>query len=555
MHIVCAVAAGESCLRTNHISGNPPNLQDYKDTNLSSDIVYHQNQAIIPSYKFHCSGNITEWGVDVDRANSGDQRMYILDLQVWRPSPTVQTDGSYSLVGNNRFTSVLLSGGLARVTPLPQNRIQFQSGDVLGFYVESTRASNAGSRGVVTLNDFEAAGDGGFETEEVWYAKVANITLPDIESPIHIDVGPNRTLNTFTNAAPVISVSMSKYKFLCLILRHNYKFTHFLLHVDTADSCHSSPTVTIPIHQTLTMSNIQTLPAQSNVMPTRTSLVLYDLPTSTIEGTKSLPSVQPSSTNRVLMVTETLQPTTQSSRAPRNSKSFQSMLQIHRTASVITLESSWPTAPTARAPFITLDLQTIAIIAGAAAFVTTTCIVIAIFAVIDCKCNKSRQRHVKRVESMIGNAAYGNTVQNTVAIRTYRPGGTYDYPRFGLQLLKSVKGRGTEVDSGAAVRPDNTYTSVTTFSAQKNEAYVTSPTSGEDFEDNMQTNEAYVATPTSTRDFEHSMQINEAYVATPTSANGGLEDSMQQRDDEIYENYVANINELDEYSYVRYVYR
>ena len=277
---------------------------------------------------------------------------------------------------------------------------------------------------------------------------------------------------------------------------------------------------------TETTSNIQTLAAQSNIMPTRTSLVIY-IPTSTVEGTKSLPSVQPSSTKRIQRITETVQPTPQSSRAPWPRRST---------------ESSMPNAPTGSPAFITLDLKTIAIIAGAAAFLATICMVIGILAVIViCKCKKSRtKRHaVKRAESMLGNAAYGTTASQShnTAIRTYRPGDTYDYPRFGLQLLKSVnKCRGAEVHNGAAGRVDNTYTSVTTFSAaQGNEGYVTSPTSIEDFEDDMQTNEAYVATPTShTGDFEHSMQINEAYVATPTSANGDWEHSMQQRDDVRY---------------------
>ena len=345
---------------------------------------------------------------------------------------------------------------------------------------------------------------------------------------------------------------------------------------DTVHSHQPSPTtsihslsVTTLIYNYSTLSNIQTLPAQTNIMPTRTSLALKNLPTSTIQGTKSLPSVQPSSTTRVLMVTETLQPTPQSSsRAPRprNSKSIQPTFRSHNTASVFTphTESSWPTAQ-AGSPFITLDFQTIAIIVGAAAFVVAlTCVVIAILAVIiACRCRKSRKRHhVKRVESMLGNAAYGTTIQSSTsaALRTYRPGDTYDYPRFGHQLLKSVnKGIGTEVLNGAAVRPDNTYTSVTTFSpARKNDARVTSPTSSEDedFEDYMQTNEAYAATPTSTSDFMHSMQINEVYVITPTSANGGFEQStQQQQDDEIYENYVTNSNELDEYSYIRHVHR
>ncbi len=298
-------------------------------------------------------------------------------------------------------------------------------------------------------------------------------------------------------------------------------------------------------------------------MPTRTSLVLYNLPTSTIQGTKSLPSVQPSSTTRVPMITETLQPTPQSSRAPspRNSESIQLTFRSHSTASVHTLhtESSRPTA-SAGSPFLILNFKTIAIIAGAATFVVaTTCIVIAILAVIiACRCSKSRKRHVKREDSTLGrNAAYDTTVHSSAALRTYRPGDTYDYPRFGHQLLKSVnKGRGTDLEvlNGAVVRPDNAYASVTTFStARKNEAaHISSPISSEeDFEDNMQTNEAYVATPTSTSDFAPSaMQINEAYVATPTSANESFEQSTQQTDDEIYENYS---NELDEYSYVRHV--
>ena len=203
-HQDCAkyIYTGQSCLRPN---GSLPSLQDYSSTDLNFGTIQHQHQAIIPSYRFNCYGNITEWGVNVYRANNGDQHMYILDLQVWRPSPTVHTTSYYSLVGNNRFTSVLLDGGVARVTPLPQTRIQFQPGDVLGFYVESTRVNNAASRGVVLLNDRTVRGDRGFRTEEVWYANTAHYrpNYPYI-------VGPHGILNTFTNAAPVISVSTSK---------------------------------------------------------------------------------------------------------------------------------------------------------------------------------------------------------------------------------------------------------------------------------------------------------------------------------------------------------
>ena len=105
------------------------------------------------------------------------------------------------------------------MTPLPQNRIQFQPGDVLGFYVESTRVSNAASRGVVILNDRTVQGDRGFQTEEVWYANIAHHHPSNYHHAYPYAVGPHGVLNTFTNAAPVISVSTSKciytYKNMC----------------------------------------------------------------------------------------------------------------------------------------------------------------------------------------------------------------------------------------------------------------------------------------------------------------------------------------------------
>ena len=73
---------------------------------------------------------------------------YTLDLQVWRPSPTVDDStgtGCYSLVGNNRFSDISLDGGVASfLVPSPANYIQFQPGDVLGLYVEVAREIDDG---------------------------------------------------------------------------------------------------------------------------------------------------------------------------------------------------------------------------------------------------------------------------------------------------------------------------------------------------------------------------------------------------------------------------
>ena len=195
--------SGESCLTANNANGPPP-LVDYRDLSLNWQRIYHGHQAIIPSYQFTCHGAITQWGVDVDRGGYNSNETYTLDLQVWRPSPTVQlaSVGCYSLVGHNVFTSVLLSKQLARVTPLPRERIEFRPGDVLGFSVENIRG---GERGVVITQDSAERGDRGYETEEVWYARKNHFTIDNGECPL--PVGSNGQLNTFTKAAPVISVS------------------------------------------------------------------------------------------------------------------------------------------------------------------------------------------------------------------------------------------------------------------------------------------------------------------------------------------------------------
>ena len=125
------------------------------------------------------------------------QYWYTLDLQVWRPSPTVDDStgtGCYSLVGNNRFSNIDLSDGVARITPSPQDYIQFQPGDVLGFYVED---ANDGDNGVVALTTDS------YTRESVWYASATSQTVAGCP----ISVGSAGDLNTMLRGAPVISIA------------------------------------------------------------------------------------------------------------------------------------------------------------------------------------------------------------------------------------------------------------------------------------------------------------------------------------------------------------
>ena len=164
------------------------------------DRIFRYHQAIIPSYEFTCCGVITTWGVDVEPGGGRDQLMYTLDFQVWRPSPTTNAaTGCFSLVGNNRFTSVTLQGNRAIITPSPTDYIQFQRGDVLGFYVENAREDN---RGIVLLTTDT------YTNVLVWHGIPTETTSHIGSCPY--SVGPNGALATPINAAPVISIATSK---------------------------------------------------------------------------------------------------------------------------------------------------------------------------------------------------------------------------------------------------------------------------------------------------------------------------------------------------------
>ena len=112
----------------------------------------------------------------------------------------------YSLVGNNRFISISLSAGLARATPSPQDRIRFQPGDVLGFYMES---DEHGDPGIVLKNDPMSG-----NREVVWHASMhpdeAALLRKGCPYTWLLDGGGNHELPvSFTPAAPIISIDIS----------------------------------------------------------------------------------------------------------------------------------------------------------------------------------------------------------------------------------------------------------------------------------------------------------------------------------------------------------
>lgn len=160
--------------------------------------IQHQHQAIVPSYRFNCCGNITSWGVDLSPPNS---RSFYFILQVWRPSQTVNGSQCYSLVDDYTMASISVSE--PEITPLPQHQLQFQPYDVLGFYVESRSGSSDSDNGVVLLNNDQYA------SELVWYASITAQTSQSGSCPY--PVGTSGVLSMTTSAAPVLSIAVSTY--------------------------------------------------------------------------------------------------------------------------------------------------------------------------------------------------------------------------------------------------------------------------------------------------------------------------------------------------------
>ncbi len=75
-----------------------------------------------------------------------------MSFQVWRPnSPSpLDIDGCYTMQGTNHFPPISLADpdtddrGIVTGVPLESERIEVQPGDVVGFYLESSKNSADG---------------------------------------------------------------------------------------------------------------------------------------------------------------------------------------------------------------------------------------------------------------------------------------------------------------------------------------------------------------------------------------------------------------------------
>ena len=134
-----------------------------------------------------------------------DEGVYSINFQVWRPTPTMRSNGAgeYNLVGENRFTNIFLgSNRLVSETPEPSNMISVRPGDVVGFF-QSAGPNESG-------NDPDS--DDGIQLQPsysnarlLFYQTSASNVPPSI-----LMAGEERPLTSSTNAGPMLSVDISK---------------------------------------------------------------------------------------------------------------------------------------------------------------------------------------------------------------------------------------------------------------------------------------------------------------------------------------------------------
>jgi len=131
-------------LRCLHSTGGQTCINDVDDVQLfGRDRTSNNRIVIVPPLSFNCNGRITNIRVRITPDGTGNNFPYI---QVWRPSSSSQF---YNLTGQVQIqSSIQLTYLEANISLTGNNRIQFQSGDVIGFYNPSD--SGYGIRTITT---------------------------------------------------------------------------------------------------------------------------------------------------------------------------------------------------------------------------------------------------------------------------------------------------------------------------------------------------------------------------------------------------------------------
>lgn len=197
--------AQHNCLQA--AQGRQPPFRDLN----GSPRLHNGSQAIITSYIFQCCACITAWQTFVHPGGQINQNgVYDITFQVWRPSPTVENTGCYSLVGENRYSRVTYATlGLVSETPEPSNIISVMPGDVVGYYTYTRSNPQVVNGEGIQMDTLHSDDSVWYHTSSESDPLVMNADSID-DCPFPVGTSSNRVLRSSTNAAPVLLVSLCK---------------------------------------------------------------------------------------------------------------------------------------------------------------------------------------------------------------------------------------------------------------------------------------------------------------------------------------------------------
>ena len=193
-------------------------------------------QAIVPTYTFQCSGRVTEWRVCLQPGGSSSEQYYI-QFQVWR---STGINGCYELVGyniplddarveeaeiSNSGTIIETEGFLSppgdkddpldhcAVLPVRENRqIEFQPGDVIGYYVDHYKDGDDRDKGGIQwiegANDVEVYCRHSLQREDIKSQYAIGGRNPNECGFQILGESVSYSLDSPVSRAPVISLSI-----------------------------------------------------------------------------------------------------------------------------------------------------------------------------------------------------------------------------------------------------------------------------------------------------------------------------------------------------------
>ena len=260
-------------------------------------------QAIVPAYTFQCSGRVTQWRACVQPGGTGNSEEYYIQFQVWRPTGidgcyervgyNTPLDGDESVAPNSVMTIgierlLIAKGGGAPdhcvVLPVKEDKqIEFQSGDVIGYYVDYFRNGEDRDNGGIQWID----------NDEIIVFHRDNLPREHIKSQYALSMSPSvcsfeispetsalHALGVTSDSAPIISLSItiSVRTIIATIVSPTWK-------PGLLPSPSSSPTGLAMVSTTTTPS---ATPSSSTILTTGLTSVPPSSPTPTGDDTTTL---------------------------------------------------------------------------------------------------------------------------------------------------------------------------------------------------------------------------------------------------------------------------